>query len=401
MKGVLLAAVAVLLSSGAAAAGLRSTEPTLSFEISAGVSDYDTFVGPLGGGICLGGVRITDPKEDFAVTWSPDGKRLAFTRSTGALTADVFVADANGSHLRNLTRASAQYSWAPDWSPDGQRIVFVASDPDVEQLVTIRPDGSDRRPVPGTETDSNGQLSGPRWAPDGSLIGYTRYGDIRVVHPDGSDDRVLVPNAVSLAWAPDGRRIAFSRDGDLAFANSDGSEIAVITHTRDAYETLAAFSPDGSKLVYTSLDSAPRGVQGPGDHTYLTDADGGHRRELHGIRGVGGGGPAWRPAAPPIQGRPCAIRGTRHADRLVGTLKGDLIWAGLGNDIVHGGGGDDVIVGDVPYSAHPGRDRLYGGGGHDFIDANDGRRDLVNGGPGKDRAMFDRHDRVRSIEKQG
>ena len=95
------------------------------------------------------------------------------------------------------------------------------------------------------------------------------------------------------------------------------------------------------------------------------------------------------------------VRGTRHADRLVGTLKGDLIWAGLGNDIVHGGGGDDVIVGDVPYSAHPGRDRLYGGGGHDFIDANDGRRDLVNGGPGKDRAMFDRHDRVRSIEKQG
>ena len=401
MKGVLLALVAAVLSSGAAAAGPRSAAPTLSFEIAAVVSDYDTFVGPLGGGICLGGARITDPKEDFAVAWSPDGKRLAFTRSTGSLAADVFVADANGTHLRNLTRASAQYSWAPDWSPDGTRIVFVASDPDVEQLVTIRPDGSDREPVPGTAGDPNAQLTGPRWAPDGSLIGYTRSGDIRVVGPDGSDDRILVPDARSLAWAPDGRRIAFSREGDLAFAQADGSDIVVVTHTQYAYETTPAFSPDGSKLVYTSLDWAPRGVQGPGDHMYLTDPEGGDRHELYGIRPLGGWGPAWRPAAPPIRSRPCVILGTRHADRLVGTPKGDLIWAGQGNDVVHGGGGDDVIVGDVPYSAHPGRDKLYGGAGRDFIDSYDRRRDLVNGGPGKDRGMFDPHDLVRSIETLG
>ena len=401
MKGALLAVVAVVLSSGAAAAAPRSAAPTLSFQIAAGVSDYDTFVGPLGGGICLGGVRLTDPKDDFAVSWSPDGKRLAFTRSTGVLTADVFVADANGSNLRNLSRGSAQYSWAPDWSPDGSRIVFIASDPDVEQLVTIRPDGSNQQPVPGTAGDPNAQLSRPRWGPDGNPIGYTRSGDIRVVHPDGSEDRVLVPDATGLAWAPDGMRIAFSRDGDLAFANSDGTDIVVVTHTRYAAEGTPAFSPDGSKLVYTSLDDAPRGVQGPGNHMYLTDPEGGHRREIHGVRPLGGWGPAWRPAAPPIRGRPCAILGSRRADRIVGTQKGDLIWAGQGNDVVHGRGGDDVIVGDVPYSAHPGKDRLYGGTGRDFIDSYDGRRDVVNGGPGKDRGMFDPHDRVRSIEQRG
>ena len=401
MKGVLLAAVAVVLSSSAAAAAPRSAAPTWSFEISTGVSDYDTFVGPLGGGICLGGVRITDPKDDFGVAWSPDGKRLAFARSTGTLTADVFVADADGSHLRNLSRGSAQYSWAPDWSPDGGRIAFVASDPDVERLVTIRPDGSDRQPVPGTAGDPNGQLHRPRWAPDGNLIGYTRAADIHVVRPDGSEDRVLVPDADSLAWSPDGRRVAFSREGDLAFANSDGSDIVVVTHTQYAYETTPAFSPDGSQLVYTSLDWAPRGVKGPGDHMYLADPEGGHPREIYGIRRVGGWGPAWRPAAPPITGRPCAILGTRHADRLVGTPKGDLIYAGQGNDVVHGGGGDDVLVGDVPYSAHPGRDRLYGGPGRDFIDSYDGRRDLVDGGAGRDRGMFDPHDRVRSIETRG
>jgi len=401
MKGVLLAAVAVVLSSGAAAAGPRSVGPTLSFEVAAGVSDYDTFVGPLGGGICLGRARVTEPKEDFGVAWSPDGRRLAFTRTTGSLTADVFVADANGGHLRNLSRRSAQFSWAPDWSPDGTRIVFVASDPDVEQLVTIRPDGSDRQPLPGTTANPNAQLTRPRWAPDGNLIGYTRSGDIHVIHPDGSGDRVLVPNAYGLGWSPDGMHMAFTRDGDLALADSDGSDGVLVTHTQYAVETNPAFAPDGSKLVYTSLDNAPRGVQGPGDHMYLTDAEGGHRRELYGPRGVGGWGPAWRPAAPPIRSRPCAILGTRRADRIFGTPKGDLIYAGQGNDVVHGDGGDDVIVGDVPYSAHPGKDRLFGGAGRDYIDSYDGRRDLVNGGPGRDRGMFDGHDRVRSIETRG
>jgi hypothetical protein len=402
MKGVLLAAVAVALSSGAAAAGPTSSGPTLSFTLAADVSDYDSFVGPLGGGICLGGARVTDPKADGGVSWTPDGRRFAFFRQTGTLTADVFVADANGGHLTNVTRGGSKFSWAPDWSPDGARIVYVASDRDVEQLVTIRPDGSDPRGVPGTATDPNAQLRGPRWAPDGDFIGYTRSGDIHVIRPDGSGDRVVLPNASGLAWSPNGRRMAFTRDGDLALADSDGSNVVLVTHTPNAIEANAAFSPDGSKLVYTSLDNAPRGEQGPGDHMYLTDAEGGDRREIYGPRRAGGWGPAWRPAAPAPRGtRPCVLRGTKHDDVLVGTPKGDLIYARGGNDIVRGRGGDDIIVGDVPFAAHPGKDRLFGGPGRDFIDSYDGRRDVVDGGAERDRGMDDRHDRVRSIETQG
>jgi RTX calcium-binding nonapeptide repeat (4 copies)/WD40-like Beta Propeller Repeat len=400
MKVLLVALAAVVVSSVAAAAG-PGLDSTLSYTIAAGVSDSG--LGPLGGGICLGNRRVTDPKEDGGVSWSPDGSRLAFYRRTGTLTADVFVADADGQHLRNLTRMSAQFSWAPDWSPDGSRIVFAASSPTVEQLVTIRPDGTDRQPIPGTAVDPTNQLSSPEWRPDGAAIGYTLNDGIHVVEVDGSGGRLLLGNAYGLAWSPDGRRIAFTRGDDLALADSDGSNVVLVTHTPNLLEGAPEWSPDGSKLVYVSLDETdPKVETGPGDHMYLADADGANRRELHGLRGVAAWSPAWRPAGPaPKSTRPCVLLGTNRADVLVGTPKGDLIYARAGNDLVRGRRGDDIIVGDVPFSARRGKDRLFGGPGRDFLDSYDGRRDLVNGGPGFDRGMFDPKDRVTSIERRG
>jgi Ca2+-binding RTX toxin-like protein len=46
-----------------------------------------------------------------------------------------------------------------------------------------------------------------------------------------------------------------------------------------------------------------------------------------------------------------------------------------------------------------GRDRLRGGAGRDQLRARDGERDIVSGGPGKDRAAVDAIDVVRKLEK--
>jgi dipeptidyl aminopeptidase/acylaminoacyl peptidase len=393
--------MAVVLSGGLARAAPVGNQATLSFTVAAGVSDSG--FKPLGGGICLGSRRVTDPSADGGISWSPDGARVAFYRQTGVLTADVFVANADGSHLLNLSKGSAQFSWAPDWSPDGSRIVYVAGDPDVERLITVRPDGSDREPIPGTAVDPTAQLGSPQWYPDGSLLGYTLTDGIHVIRPDGSGDRLLLGDAYGFDWSPDGRRIAFTRAGDLALADSDGSDVSFVTRTPNLVEGAAEWSPDGSGMVYVSIDETdPKLGNGPGDHMYIADGDGRNRRVLHGPKGVPAWSPAWRPGAPKPEGtRPCVLLGTRHADVLVGTAKGDLIFAGGGNDLVSGRGGNDVIVGDVPFSAHSGKDRLFGGPGRDFVDSYDGRRDVVNGGAGKDRAMFDGHDRVRSVETRG
>ena len=401
MRAILAVLLAATFVGGLAQASPYTEQPTLSFTVAAGVSDSG--FKPLGGGICLGSRRVTEPAADGGISWSPDGARVAFYRQTGVLTADVFVANADGSHLLNLTKGSAQFSWAPDWSPDGSLIVYVASDPDVDRLVTVRPDGSGREPIPGTAVDATELLGGPQWYPDGSLIGYALTNGIHVIRPDGADGRLLLGDAYGFDWSPDGRRIAFTRAGDLALANSDGSDVSFVTRTPNLSEGAAEWSPDGSRMVYVSIDETdPKVGNGPGDHLYIADGNGRNRRVLQGPKAVPIWSAAWRPAAPKPRGtRPCVLLGTRHADVLVGTAKGDLIFAGGGDDLVRGRGGNDIIVGDVPFSAHPGKDRLFGGPGRDFLNSSDGRRDLVDGGAGRDRGVFDRHDRVRSIERYG
>lgn len=401
MRLIAVGVTCIALLAGLASANPSQLRPTLSFTIAPGVSGSG--FAPLGGGICLGSRRVTEPRADGGIAWSPDGKRVAFYRQTGTLTADVFVADADGGKLRNLSRGEAQFSWAPDWSPDGSRIVYVGTDPHLERLVTLRPDGSDRQVVPGVSAGPNDRLGEPHWSPDGAFIGYTLNESLYVVRPDGSEQRLVVADAVGFDWSPDGRRIVFTRDRDLVIANSDGSGATFVTRTPDLHEGGAEWSPDGSRMVYLAVDETdPKIENGPGDHMYLADANGRNKRDLRGPRGVSAWSPAWRPAAPLPRGtRPCALLGTSGDDVLVGTARGELIYGRGGDDVIRGRGGDDILVGDVPFARARGKDRLFGGPGRDFIDAYDGRRDLVDGGAGRDRGLSDRHDRVRSVERYG
>lgn len=90
------------------------------------------------------------------------------------------------------------------------------------------------------------------------------------------------------------------------------------------------------------------------------------------------------------------LRGGSGSDRLDGGDGADRLFGGTGSDTVFGRYGDDVLLGGT------GRDRLLGGYGADRIFARDGRRDVVDGGPGRDTATFDAGlDRVTSARRTG
>lgn len=127
-------------------------------------------------------------------------------------------------------------------------------------------------------------LADSAWSPSGTHVAYAHNmgsvnagvrGDLRVARIDGSDNVVLLslPGHIeSVRWSPDGRRLAFvlripnpavitatwtdlGDRWDIYVVNVDGSELRPVApvHARSAgrYEGLD-FSPDGSKLVFTS-----------------------------------------------------------------------------------------------------------------------------------------------------
>jgi Tol biopolymer transport system component len=97
--------------------------------------------------------------------WDPTGAELAFSRRTNKRT-DVYTANADGSGLTQVTHTVLRWEFAPVWSPDGTRIAFSrtggTNSLTIQDLWTIAPDGTD----PDRVTNSQGvdELA-PDWQP--------------------------------------------------------------------------------------------------------------------------------------------------------------------------------------------------------------------------------------------
>jgi Tol biopolymer transport system component len=105
---------------------------------------------------------------DGALTWSPDGRGLAFATSAG----ELFTVAAIGGRQRPRRVGRFSDASSPVWSPGGHRIALLR-----RRLWTIRPDGTGARRITNAVirglclTDSGSAPScGPRWSPDGRKL---------------------------------------------------------------------------------------------------------------------------------------------------------------------------------------------------------------------------------------
>ncbi len=65
--------------------------------------------------------------EGWFPVYSPDGSRIALSRQTGRREdppTDLFVIDADGSYLRQLSRTPGKFELAASWDPSGERIAY-------------------------------------------------------------------------------------------------------------------------------------------------------------------------------------------------------------------------------------------------------------------------------------
>ena len=195
---------------------------------------------------------------------------------------DIFIARRDGSNLRQLTRTPG-YDAEASFSPDGKLIVFCSlrhayptnelsaterkhleTDPSwFGEIYLMNADGSNLQRL----THTPGYDGGPFFSADGQRIIWRRFNekgdtaDVFTMKLDGSDVRRLTDFG-AMSWAPyfhpSGRYVIFTAN-KLGFANfelflvdSEGTREPVRVTFTDGFDGLPVFSPDGTRLAWTS-----------------------------------------------------------------------------------------------------------------------------------------------------
>ena len=152
-------------------------------------------------------VVVDDRRADETEpVWSPNGREIAFllTRRNGD--AQIFVARANGSRVRRLTKDRRHKGpLGPDWKPDGKGLAYASQG----DIWTVDLRGRTRRLTRGKALEF-----APAWSPDGRQIAYvrrTRTGrQVYVMRADGSHARPAAPGLrgahLAPSWQPLRRR---------------------------------------------------------------------------------------------------------------------------------------------------------------------------------------------------
>jgi hypothetical protein len=279
----------------------------IAFSRPEGDDWYDLYVVQAGGS---GLRRIVRDRTDRGVfpagqlTWAPDGRRVAFTvpGEAGGAGSAIAVVGADGRGRRRLTRPGAASDSRPTWSPDGRWIAFVrdaggCGRPNgvCGRLFLVSSDGRRLRRLPTGSTD--GVIGRPSWSPDGRRLAFALCcdGGAHVVNVDGTGRHPIVRQAtVYVSWSPNGRWIALVGDGTHVVRPNGSGYRRISAHGTGT----ASWSPDSRAVAIEDRCCEP--------DVWVVAVDGsGERRLTEGWRfGYGNHGPEWNP-----RGRPAARLG--------------------------------------------------------------------------------------------
>jgi Tol biopolymer transport system component/DNA-binding winged helix-turn-helix (wHTH) protein len=199
----------------------------------------------------------TEIKNLLIGNWSPDGRKVVFSKEEDPKTS--YLADADGRNQIALPLVVGNM----DWSPDSSQFVYqLRSSPDKSEIFLYT-----------LKTGKNVKLSGdtysadPSFSPDGKQIAFAGVqdgnADIYVMMADGSNVRRITNHPAFEnypVFSPDGTQIAFASNredehGEVYLKNlNDDSAPRRITHSNSGTGLRAkCWSPDGTQmLLYSS-----------------------------------------------------------------------------------------------------------------------------------------------------
>lgn len=237
----------------------------------------------------LANVRaLTNGGENAEAYWSADGKSITFQSTRDGRACDQqYVMRADGSNVRRVSNGDGKTTCG--WFLPGAARVLFGSSHAHQKECPQKPDAS----------------AGYVWPLDPF--------DIYTANVDGSDLKRLTTFDKYTAEAvvsPDGKRIVFTslKDGDLEIytMNVDGTDVRRLTHT-PGYDGGPWWSPDGKRIVYRAHH--PQDEAQLADHRsllaqnmvrpsrvelFVMNADGSEQRQVTALGGANFG-PSWTP----------------------------------------------------------------------------------------------------------
>ena len=244
--------------------------------------------------------------EPLGVSWSSDGKWLAFAKgSSPAKKADsspehfsIHLVNVETTDERVLPDPSPDcvHTWQPAFSPDGKYVASVCVlNEGVAKIYVQTPDGKQAREVAGARSSEG--FAGIAWAADSQSLLYSADQHLwRIPLFGGKPEKLLFAQDVeSVAVARTGNRLAFAQvrhPGNiwrLEFAGQakpTGPATKLISSSRG--DAGPHISPDGKHIAFQSWRSGNPEV-------WVCDHDGSNPVQLSFFGGPQVGTPSWSP----------------------------------------------------------------------------------------------------------